>query len=278
MTLALAFAALFLVLWGVFWITLPALRHGGRLASALVARNMRVQTFVTTAHQRFRDYIPILIIVAAGGFLTVWAGDAFVDIAERLHEQGGKVQFIDTYVHDAAVQQRSAGATPFFVVMSTVGGPACVAAILAVVAIVLAIRRRYRWLLYLAVTAGGGALLNLELKHHFARTRPDVAEMLRQAHGFSFPSGHAMGSTVAFGALTYLAIRSLHSWRWQSAALAFSITFVAAVSASRVYLGVHWISDVGAGITAGTVWVAVTTVAYETLRRTRRLRALRQRK
>jgi membrane-associated phospholipid phosphatase len=161
-------------------------------------------------------------------------------------------------------------------VMSTVGGPAGAGAIIVVVSIVLAITHRYRWLIYLAVTAGGGGLLNLELKNHFARTRPDVAEMLRQAHGFSFPSGHAMGSTVAFGALTYLAMRSLHSWKWQSAALAFSITFVAAVAASRVYLGVHWISDVGAGITAGTVWVAFTTVAYETLRRMRMLRALRQ--
>ena len=277
MTLPLLFAGVFAVLWGLFYVTLPALRHGGRLAAAVVARNMRVQKFVTSTHERYRDYIPIVVLIAAGAALTAWSGDAFLDLAERLHEQGGTLHFVDSYVHDAAVQQRTAGATAFFTALSNIGGPLGVAAVLAVVGVVLLVRHRYRWLIYLAVTAGGGALLNLELKHHFARTRPDVAEMLRRAHGFSFPSGHAMGSTIAFGALAYLAVRALPSWKWKSAALAFAVTFIAAVALSRVYLGVHWISDVGAGITAGTVWVAFTTVAYETLRRIRLLRALRAR-
>ena len=277
MTLPLLFAGLFLLLWGLFYVTMPLLRHGGRLTAALVARNMRVHKFVTSTHERFRDYLPIAILIVAGAALTAWSGDAFLDMAERLHDQGGKLHFVDTYVHDAAVQQRTAGATAFFALTSNVGGPYGVAATVIVVGIVLFIQHRYRWLIYLGVTTGGGALLNLELKHHFARTRPDVAEMLRRAHGFSFPSGHAMGSTVAYGALAYLAMRALTSWKWKSAALAFAVTFVAAVAASRVYLGVHWISDVGAGITAGTVWVAFTTVAYETLRRIRLLRELRRR-
>jgi membrane-associated phospholipid phosphatase len=51
-------------------------------------------------------------------------------------------------------------------------------------------------------------------------------------------------------------------------------TLVAAIALSRVYLGVHWISDVLAGVTAGTVWVTTTTVAYETLRRIRRVRGM----
>ena len=83
---------------------------------------------------------------------------------------------------------------------------------MVIVAIVLAIMRRWRWVLYLAVTTVGGALLNMELKRFFARARPGVAEMLRRAHGYSFPSGHAMGSAVAFGALAYLAYRAAKSW------------------------------------------------------------------
>jgi len=260
------FAAIFLVLWGVFYLALPALRHGARL----------LPKSITRAQERYAGYLPIVAIVAAGALLTAWSGDAFLDTAERLHEQQGKLHFVDTYVHDAAVQQRTAGETTFFVLMSDIGGPVGMGAIVAAVCIALLVLRRYRWLIYLAVTTGGGALLNLELKHHFARTRPDVAEMLRRASGFSFPSGHAMGATIACGALAYLATRALRSWTWKSAAMAFAVTFVAAVAASRVYLGVHWISDVGAGITAGTVWLAFTTVAYETLRRIRLLRALRE--
>lgn len=122
------------------------------------------------------------------------------------------------------------------------------------------------------MTACGGGLLDWELKRFFARARPDVAEMLRQAQGYSFPSGHAMGSSVMFGALSYLAFRLIRRWAWKAAALAFAATLVIAIATSRVYLGVHWISDVVAGVAAGLMWVGVTTVSYETLRRIRLLR------
>lgn len=276
MIFPLIFAALFLILWAVLYAAMPALRQTGRLTSRFVARSVHVEKIVTTARERFRDYIPLLLLVLAGGALIAWAGDSFVDMAERLHDQGGKLLVADTYVHDSIVQHRSAAATRFFVLMSTVGGPVGVAVILVIVGAILLLAHRYRWLIYLAVTAGGGAALNLELKRHFARTRPDMAEWLRKATGYSFPSGHAMGSTVVFFALAYLAMRSTRSWPLKSAALAFSVTFIAAVATSRVYLGVHWISDVGAGITAGTAWDVVTTVGYEVLRRMRMLRQLRR--
>jgi undecaprenyl-diphosphatase len=137
------------------------------------------------------------------------------------------------------------------------------------VAIVLLIKRRYYWVIYLVVTAGGGGLLNMELKRYFARARPDIAYMLRVAHGYSFPSGHAMGSMVVFGALAYLASRSIAPWKWKAAAIALFIVLVLSISFSRVYLGVHWMSDIVAGITAGAVWVTSTTVAYEVMRHIR---------
>src|SRR3989442_15479017 len=95
------------------------------------------------------------------------------------------------------------------------------------------------------------------------------------APGYSFPSGHAMGSTVVLGALSYLAVRTATQWRWKAAWLALTWTLIAAIALSRVYLGVHWISDVAAGVVAGMLWVGVTTLAYETLRRIRLLRAMR---
>jgi len=131
------------------------------------------------------------------------------------------------------VSERNSGATTFFVTMSRIGGPAGVAVIAAVVAIALLIARRFRWAALLAINSAGGGALDWELKRYFARTRPDVALMMRKASGYSFPSGHAMGSTVLFAALSYLAIRSFPRWRWKSAALAFSATMIVAVALSR---------------------------------------------
>ena len=221
---------------------------------------------------RFRAYGPIAAILAAGALLTMWAGDGFIDLAEALHANNPRMAEFDSLAHAWAAVHRSADSTLFFVTMTTIGGPLGLAILGVIVAGVLAIKRRWRWLIYLAITCGGGALLNLELKRYFERARPALAEALRQAHGYSFPSGHAMGATIVFGALAYLATRVLAPWRWRSAAIALACTLICSVALSRVYLGVHWISDIAAGISAGTLWVVVTTVAYEVLRRARALR------
>ncbi len=272
MVLLLAFIALFLLLWLLILPVVPLLRRAGALTARLIAVASVRYAHVARATQRYREYVPVILIVIAGGLLTAWAGDGFLDLAELVHRNNPQVQNFDRTVHDWAVSRRTAGATTFFDWMSTFGGPVSLAVIAVSVAALLALTGRWRWFLYLAVTTGGGALLNMELKRFFARARPDLAEMLRQAHGYSFPSGHAMGSTVVLGALSYLAFRTARRWRWKAAALALAWTLIAAVSLSRVYLGAHWISDVAAGVTAGSMWVGVTTVAYETLRRIRMAR------
>lgn len=271
------FALLFLVLWAIFYATLPALRHLGRRLAALGARFARVERVFSDADNRFRNYLPVIAIIIAGVLLTGFAGDLFLDLAEQVHAKSTTLEQTDAYIHDWAVGRRNGEATLFFVGMTMLGGPVGLAVIVACVSAVLLFRRRYRWLTYLLVTAAGGSLLNLVLKHYFARSRPAVAEMLRRAHGYSFPSGHAMGSAAVFSALAYLGARTVRSWPAKAAIIALALTLTVAVALSRVYLGVHWISDVGAGVTGGFVWAISTTMAYETLRRVRILREWRRR-
>jgi membrane-associated phospholipid phosphatase len=268
--LFLAFVVTFLILWAAVYATLPAIRHLGQLLARLIARSSRATRFVSTARERYKKYLPVLAILIAGGLLTAWAGDGFMDLAERVHAKNSTLEQTDAQIHDWAISERTSGATLFFTLMTHIGSPLGIAIEMLLVGIILAFRRRWRWLIYLLVTAGGGGLLDFELKRYFARARPAVAEMLRRANGYSFPSGHAMGSAVAYGALAYLAFRAIKSWPARTAVIAFLYTLVVAVALSRVYLGVHWISDVLAGVTAGTVWVTTTTVAYETMRRIRR--------
>lgn len=278
MTYFAAFVVLFLLLWAGFYASLPGIWRGLQFLASRAAsltrrwkRGERAYGYVT----RFRDFWPVLLIVIAGGLVTMFLGDFFMDLGALVQGKSTVLTKIDSSVLTWVIGERSAAATSFFLVMTMIGGPVGMAIIVVVAAVVLAIRKNWAWLSYLAITAGGGALLNLELKHHFARARPDLAEAIRRAGGYSFPSGHAMGSTVALGALAYLAIRLAWQWRWKAAALALAVSLVLAVAMSRVYLGVHWLSDVGAGISAGTVWVLVTTVAYETFRRIRGVRQSR---
>jgi membrane-associated phospholipid phosphatase len=228
-----------------------------------------------TASFRYRDYLPVFVILAGGIAATAMGGDAFLDIAERVQAESTNLHQVDSSVHAWAHETRSSGATTFFTMMTVIGTPVGLTIVMLLVSVYLLVKKHWRWVAYLFVTGGVGGLLNLWLKSMFARARPELAEALRSAHGYSFPSGHAMGSTIVFGALSYLAFRIFHTWNRRAAALAFTTSMVVAIAASRIYLGVHWISDIGAGISAGVVWLTATTVAYETFRRIRLVRALR---
>jgi len=276
--LYLAFALVFLTLWGVFYVTLPALRHGNRFAARLIARASVRWSRVGKMNERYAAYLPVALIVIGGALFTAWAGDGFIDLAEQVHAKSPRLQDFDTLAHTWAVSKRTPGATSFFTVVTMIGSPPALIGLVVAVSALLIFTHRYRWFFYLLITTGGESLLNMELKRYFARARPAIAEMLRLAHGYSFPSGHAMGSTVVFGALSYLAFRTATSWRWKSAMLALASTLVLAVALSRVYLGAHWISDVAAGVAVGALWLSITTLAYETGRRIRLLRAMRVRR
>jgi membrane-associated phospholipid phosphatase len=113
-----------------------------------------------------------------------------------------------------------------------------------------------RWLEFagLAICFSGGAILNYILKNLFERARPDAFRIVA-ASGYSFPSGHAMVSIYSYGMLAFLIARNIKSWRWRYVLAAITILFIVAMGISRIYLGVHYPSDVIAGYTAGGMWL-----------------------
>src|SRR6202000_3348672 len=135
---------------------------------------------------------------------------------------------------------------------------------LAVVA--LAIRRR-RWLaIYLLVTGAGELTLDPVLKALVGRLRPVVAHPVAYGKGDSFPSGHALGSIVCYGAL-FLVFLPATRGVWRRVFAAVIITLIAAIGVSRLLLGVHYLSDVLGAWALGITWLGVTAFAFELSRR-----------
>jgi undecaprenyl-diphosphatase len=107
----------------------------------------------------------------------------------------------------------------------------------------------------LVVAAGGGGLaLNHALKTLFARQRPSVVPPLDTVHSLSFPSGHAMLSAAVYLSLAVLVARLLAARRARAYVLAVAATLTVLIGLTRVYLGVHYPTDVLAGWVAGCVW------------------------
>lgn len=107
----------------------------------------------------------------------------------------------------------------------------------------------------LAICFAGAAFLNWVLKHLFERARPEMFRVISES-GYSFPSGHAMVSLCFYGMLAYIAGRRLKSRSRQAALYAFTGLMVVVIGFSRIYLGVHYPSDIAGGYLAGGTWLA----------------------
>ena len=115
----------------------------------------------------------------------------------------------------------------------------------------------------------GSAALNHLLKGLFARPRPFFEHPLLVETSYSFPSGHAMESFVLYGMLAYFAVLALESWRARTAVVFGAALLVLLIGFSRMYLGVHYFSDVVAGYAAGGVWLSTLITGAETIRRSK---------
>ncbi len=117
----------------------------------------------------------------------------------------------------------------------------------------LALSKLRRQALFALLAGGGSLLLNQAIKHLVGRERPALWISIAPETSHSFPSGHAMAAATLATVCVLLAWRAHGRWRWFAAGLA--VVSVIAVGVSRLYLGVHWPSDVLAGWLAGVAWV-----------------------
>ncbi len=136
--------------------------------------------------------------------------------------------------------------------------------------------KAWDWLLTLVLTVPVGMLLNLLLKSIFQRTRPIFDVPLLTLSSYSFPSGHAAGATLFYGVLAAWLIGTTTSWRWRVFIATLATLMVALVGLSRIYLGVHYLSDVLAAVAASSGWLAFSLTAVATSRRRRRFEQMKE--
>ncbi|MDQ0348178.1 undecaprenyl-diphosphatase [Ancylobacter vacuolatus] len=151
--------------------------------------------------------------------------------------------------------------------VTALGGTTVLTLITLIVAGFLAMDGKRAAALFVLVATSGGGLLSYALKLGFDRPRPDLVAHLVDVSTLSFPSGHAMGSAVTFLTLGVLIVRTESKRRIKAYALAVAVSLTLLVGFSRVYLGVHWPTDVLAGWCSGSAWALLCWIIVLLLQR-----------
>lgn len=205
------------------------------------------------------EYLGVHLVVALAVAAILIAG--FVLVADAFPEHGSLAR-IDSSVLVWLHAHGTEGGESVFNVISWIGSVG-MTGIALVVGIVLTLRREWLRLTLLAGALGGGELLDIVLKAAFHRTRPPFASEFIHRQSWSFPSGHALNSVVGFGVLAFLLLLHVSGRAMRLAIITSTIVLVAAIGFSRLYLGVHYVSDVAAGFLGGGFWLVACVTGYD---------------
>ena len=219
---------------------------------------------------RFTPLAYLLAYLAMGFGLIIGASSLFAEIAENLAnlDGGRKLGELDLLFSDTIRSTVPLSALKVFALLTHFGDTLTLTSLCVLGALVLLGQRQRGLCVGWVLAISGNALLNWVIKGIFERTRPIHDNALAFADGWSFPSGHASGSVVAYGMLAYLLVRLLPARfaRARLPVLALAAALAFTVGSSRVFLQVHFASDVLAGFASGTAWLAVCIVALELAR------------
>jgi undecaprenyl-diphosphatase len=205
---------------------------------------------------------PLLSLLWVGGFaiaaFCVWG---FFEIAERVFAE--QTTELDTAILQRIYELHTPLLNQIMTGITFLGNGSTLIYLSCIVGIFLLVSRKFASAFTLVIVASGGIGLNIWLKNVFARVRPALWERIVDAGNYSFPSGHAMVSLVVYGFIGYLLIANFRSW--SSVILFFTALLILAIGFSRLYLGVHWPTDIIAGYAAGLVWLISCILSLEIL-------------
>lgn len=163
-------------------------------------------------------------------------------------------------------------------VLTEIGSVKIVVIFVFVLGAILFFKKRIALSIFVIGASTAGGVFNLLLKSIIQRERPDILRIV-EASGYSFPSGHSMGSIIFYGSLAFVIIYFSKSKLTKLLTIVVTTLLVLFIGVSRIYLGVHYPTDVVAGFAFGSAWllICITTFRYYEWRKDAGVLYVRQR-
>ncbi|HZJ82954.1 MAG TPA: phosphatase PAP2 family protein [Clostridia bacterium] len=213
--------------------------------------------------KRFRTNLLI------GTIITIMLMIAFRWIA--LGVMNDKLNIMDSNIYNFVFSYQSGLMNRIMVFISFLGSASFLGIVAVMVFwILLKIKKHYWDSLFILFNPLGVWLVNKLLKSIYQRERPNL-EHLDKVTGYSFPSGHAMVSFAFYGFLAYIAFLNIENRKLRYPIMAMFILLALSIGISRVYLGVHYASDIIGGFIGGGAWIVTCIAAHQGIRHYRDL-------
>lgn len=203
------------------------------------------------------------IFLLSGAAIAIVCTWAFSELAERVSR--GTTQPFDNAVMQWIAAHQNKLVQEIMLEVTALGTGAVVAMIVFIAALFLWLNQHKHSAILLLVATFGGIILDNLLKIGFNRPRPHVFQWGTYAASSSFPSGHAMSSVIVYGTVAYLAARLQRNARSRWLTLIFAAFVIAWICSSRMYLGVHYPSDILAGLIIGLAWAGFCMATLEAI-------------
>ncbi len=214
-----------------------------------------------------------LFFLAQPGRVLLWLGATalafgmFVDITKDMLE--GDVDAVDRAILLAVVKTRTAWLTTAALDLTALGSFTLVLLFSAVTLVVLLALRDRMGALQLLVASAGAGMLAYVTKNTIERARPSEIPRLIEVSGFSYPSGHSLLTSALYLTIAIIAGRYVRDWGAKAAILLAVLAVLILVGASRIYLGVHYPTDVASGISLGAAWALLLAGCFMVFERSR---------
>ncbi|WP_019413261.1 phosphatase PAP2 family protein [Paenisporosarcina sp. TG20] len=203
---------------------------------------------------------PFVLLLIGLGIATLFSY-TFLEIAEGLMEN--EIETFDSAIISTLKIIESGIVDQFFVFITELGSVWFLTSMSILLILTLWLTKKDKWgIIFFILAIGGGGILTQIFKHYFGRERPSINPEI-DAIGYSFPSGHSMGSLIFYGFVIYFVARTKLSrkMKWIFAILAGILVLL--IGISRIYLGAHFPSDVVSGYMAGGVWMIACIISVE---------------
>ncbi len=208
-----------------------------------------------------RAAITLTTEIILGIYAVIGSLFLFLKLADKIIDK--EVISFDWAIMHFMYSFRSDALTSFMKTVTFFGGEIFLGGTI-IVTILLLLRKHKKDALIFAFILFFGIVLNLLLKDMFQRPRPDIMPLIHES-SYSFPSGHAMNSFIFYISLCYFIFRDTRKKKLSIILTLLSVILILAIGISRIYLGVHYPSDVIAGFAAGLLWFALVLLFEKTI-------------